>query len=318
MAKKPIEYAIPAGYGHSSPMDFRRLFSDLISKAIYKKDYPESAIFEKVYQHAANLTSGHCFYCNMKLSERDNALPRLMQGEYAWDHFVPASQYGLFIIGNVVLACESCNLEKSNWPADEYWESRYISKQPLRYKTLAEFKQVEAELTALEREKNTANFYPVKDTENDPTDILEACRIVGASSIAQEYLEAYTPAGFTRWLNTSRNDADILTQLADVDDEAGLYELYETRNRRRCQGMSRNDIRGRVSRFTEMMEEVTGRNDVRELTPREYRALIKFTMEKFHDKVGEREKYRRLFRILAEHPDLQLLRPVAWDQQVMS
>ena len=318
MAKKPIEYAIPAGYGHSSPMDFRRLFSDLISKAIYKRFDENGPIFEKVYQNAANLTSGHCFYCNMKLSERDNSLPRLIQGTYAWDHFVPASQYGLFIIGNVVLACETCNLEKSNWPADEYWEQRYNQKQPLRYKTRDEFKKVADHLTALERDHNTANFYPVKDLENDPTDILEACRIVGASSIAQEYLEAYTPASLARWLNASRADADILAQLADVDDEAGLYELYETRNRRRCQGTSRNDVRGRVSRFTEMMEEVTGRNDVRELTPREYRALIKFTMEKFHDKVGERDKYRRLFRILAEHPELQHLRPVAWDQQVMA
>lgn len=318
MSKKRYNYAIPSGYGYGSPMDSRRMFSDLISRAIDQNLFPnDSLIFGRVYQHAVNLTSGCCFYCNSKLTERDNARPALVQGSYAWDHFVPASYYGLFIIGNVVLACATCNLEKSNATAEEYWESRQDRNLPLRFKTREAFQKVANELAELEKINNIADFYPSRDDESDPTDILEACRIVGASEVASEFLESYTPSVFARWLCTTRDDADILTQLADVTDDAGLYKLYEERNKRRCQGDSRSDVRGRISRFTEIMEEVTGRTDVRKLTKREYRATIKFTMEKFHDKIGERNKHKMLFRILVEHPDLAKLRPIAWDQDVM-
>lgn len=325
MAKKPERYIIPAGYGYSSPMDLRRQFSDLISQAIDQKQFGGlTRRFSAVYQHATQLTSGCCFYCNQKLTEteRDGPLLALMQGAYAWDHFRPASRYGLFIIGNVVLACAKCNLEKSDAPAFEYWASRKARKMPLRFKTEAEFYKVQSELTSLESENNIAGFYPIvvsedEFSETEPQDILEACRIVGGSSIAAEFLESYTPGGVARWLRLARQDADIFEQLADVTDSSGIYESYTKRTGREIGSDARIDVKARITRFCESIEDLTGKDDIRDLTPIEFRTLVKSVMLSVKDKINETNKFKRLIRVLVGHPDLEGFRVIVEDQAVL-
>lgn len=325
MVKKPERYIIPAGYGYSSPMDLRRQFSDLISQAIDQKQFGGlNRRFSSVYQHAAQLTSGCCFYCNMKLASRYSArsLPELVQGTYAWDHFRPASRYGLFVIGNVVLSCAKCNIEKSDSPAFEYWASRKAGKLPLRFKTEAEFYKIQSELTALESVNNLADFYPIvvsedEFSETEPQDILEACRIVGGSSIAAEFLESYTPGGVARWLRLARRDADIFEQLADVRDSHGIYESYTERTGRSIGPDARVDVKARITRFCESIEDLTGKDDIRDLTPIEFRTLVKSVMLSVKDKPNETNKFKRLIRVLVGHPDLEEFREIVEDQAVL-
>src|SRR5699024_7832188 len=312
MTKKKQNYNIPTGYGFSSPLDLRRMCSDVMSKAIDAQTNTGITLeCESVYQHATQLTNGCCFYCNQKLSKQDKkSPPELVQGTYAWDHFVPASKYGLFIIGNVVLSFAKCNLEKSDSSAYNYWKSRKEQKLPLRFRTEEEFLKVQEELFTLEAEHNIDNFYPVISSDEDfvksePKDIQVALGLMSSSGIVKEYLETYTSRGVARWLRLSRDDADIFEQLADLDDSFGIYEKYEKIYGYKAGFDSRNDVKARITRFCEYVHEVTEVTDIRDLSDIEFLTLIRSLLKSVDYSYGETTKFRRFIRVLILHPDLE-------------
>lgn len=319
MASKPKDFAIPAGYGVSSPTDARRIFSDLISRAIDMRLYPRTKLFAEVYATAAELTSGCCFYCNSKLYNRENKRYSLIQGTYAWDHFVPASRYGLFIEGNVVLACAVCNLEKSDSSAEEYWTWRKNNKLPLRIKTSQEFYEVQKSLTELEATSNIANFYPETSDEGLVTDVLEASTLLGASDVAKEFLEMFEAGRVKRWTRRERADSHVLRALDDIENDAeGLWNKFETEAHTSYGFYSRRDVSARISQFVATVEDVTSKDDLRSLTKSEFRAVIKFILEAKRDSINETQKYKRLIRVISCHEELEHLKSVAWDQEVMA
>lgn len=319
MADKPSNFAIPAGYGVSSPTDMRRLFSDLISRAIDKALYEDTKLFAEVYRSASDLTAGCCFYCNAKLYNRENQRYALIQGAYAWDHFVPASRYGLFIEGNVVLACTACNLGKSDSSAEEYWTWRKENKLPLRFKTSQAFNEVQSTLTALEATSNIADFYPRVEDEEFATDIITAAQALGASDLAEDYLEIFEAGRVKRWTRRPRPDSHILRALDDIeDDKEGLWLEFEKEAHTSYGFHSRHDVSSRISQFAAIVEDVTGKSDLRTLTDGEFRATIKFILEAKRDSIGETQKYKRLLRVIVCHQELRHLKPIAWDQELMA
>lgn len=334
MTKKKQEYNIPTGYGFSSPLDLRRVLSDLVAQAIDNKTNDGSTNkCESVYQHAAQLTNGCCFYCNQKLSKYDDRprltskddkrnRPDLIQGTYAWDHFVPVSKYGLLIKGNVVLACSKCNIEKSDSSAYDYWKSRKEQKLPLRFRTEEEFLKVQEELFTLEADYNIDNFYPVISSDeeflkSEPKDILKAMKLVVESDIVKEYLETYTPGGVARWLRLSRDDADIFEQLADLDDSFGIYEKYAEVHGRELGFNAKNDVKARITRFCEYVHEITGVTDIRDLSDLEFMTLVRSLLKSIEYSGDEVTKFRRFIRVLILHPDLENFYNIIQEHKVL-
>lgn len=123
--------------------------------AIYPHNYPKRALssyirdlsdfysqqnaedYNEIREYASTFTQGRCFYCGKKLyKEENNHIIFIKNIQY--DHLLPASLCGLYAKGNVIVACSSCNLEKSDMSVIEYYNQRLKAHQPTLYKSLDE------------------------------------------------------------------------------------------------------------------------------------------------------------------------------------
>lgn len=102
-------------YSFESPRSIIRTLSDAFSKQFCDT---KNAIL-----YGAEYTKGRCLYCGQPLYKEQNGKP-LFSNLIHYDHIYPASKFNLFEVGNVALACETCNLSKSNRLPMEYYDMR--------------------------------------------------------------------------------------------------------------------------------------------------------------------------------------------------
>lgn len=106
-------------YSFQSPRSLIRIMSDAFSR--------QHCDYEEAKRYASYKTKGKCLYCGVPLY---NVKKYTETGivEYSnnlhYDHIYPAIQLNLFDIGNVVLSCESCNLDKSSSLPLDYYDKR--------------------------------------------------------------------------------------------------------------------------------------------------------------------------------------------------
>jgi 5-methylcytosine-specific restriction endonuclease McrA len=69
---------------------------------------------EKALRTAMKLHGGKCFYCPVVIA------PASTSGEWTLDHVEPSALGGSDHLGNLVVACKSCNQKKGHQPIDSF------------------------------------------------------------------------------------------------------------------------------------------------------------------------------------------------------
>lgn len=289
-----------------------RYLSDALSQVIDSQKTVNTSIFYEVYQYAMNLTNGNCFWCDTKLVVHDGSKkPEQLTGESHWDHFIPAAQWGLFIRGNVVLSCISCNLDKSDSDPIEYWEYRKSLKLPLRYKTIDAFQSVYRKLVNEASKNNTIGFD--QNLSHEPKDILGGFKFMAESEDVENFIENYSSGRLARWLHNERDDSIVWSELNDLDSY--VYVNYGENENIGLAKLSAQDVRRRISRATEFYDETIKNTPITGLTDDEFRLYshgLVSGVECGGSSVQEATKFRRLIRVLVEHEELNHFHEIAW------
>lgn len=80
--------------------------------------------------YAVNNTQGSCLYCGERMYKLKNGTPNFTNTIH-YDHIYPASKLNLFEVGNIALACEACNLAKSDRLPIDYYKMKAKSGEKL-------------------------------------------------------------------------------------------------------------------------------------------------------------------------------------------
>lgn len=118
-------------YSKQTPTALKRVLSDA-----YSTMYCESSREIDIY--SAEFTNGKCFYCGEDLYDENNGVMTFRQ-DVEHDHLFPASMFNLYAKGNVVLACNPCNREKTDLMPIVYYEQRLLQGKSVLYPTAKDF-----------------------------------------------------------------------------------------------------------------------------------------------------------------------------------
>lgn len=106
------ESLFKTSYSFDSARSIVRPLSDAFSK--------QNCDIRGAIPYAVNNTQGSCLYCGERMYKLKNGTPNFANTIH-YDHIYPASKLNLFEVGNIAIACESCNLSKSDrLPVDYY------------------------------------------------------------------------------------------------------------------------------------------------------------------------------------------------------
>lgn len=270
-------------YSGSSASGWKRDWTDVLSRAYNEETQTYGEDF------ALHLTNGCCFYCNKKLYDLDSQ-DTVFFKDYQWDHFIPSAVGGLLVEGNTVLACSSCNLEKSDMPAEDYWRFRVSSKLPVRFKTFQEFSEVSEKL--LNIYKNNPYFYLTKTSSDEL--LLKLLEALNTPRV-KEMIKNYTSKSCGADKIPVMADAPMWEAVWDIHSYA--YDKYNSSST----DETRVSARSRVGRAIDVYCELFGANKkINEISESE---LITFISETLKTCTGStssaKSKVIYLFRIMA-------------------
>jgi hypothetical protein len=138
-------FNIGTHYGMSTTGKLYRTIADQISKST-------GETCSVVEQYAMEITEGKCVYCGKQFPIVNGKLTNIQ-----WDHIIPASFLGVFSRGNIFPACPSCNNDRGNMNAVEYYK-QIISEGKSTLYTIDEFAKLYKENTKLYKAK-FSNLY---------------------------------------------------------------------------------------------------------------------------------------------------------------
>lgn len=287
-------------YSFSSNQELKRILSDQISR--FLKEY-----LPNPYNTAFSMSKGHCAMCNIKLYYYEGKT-KIITGEQ-WDHIVPASQFGLFVNGNVSLLCAECNNTKSDQSFEKYWEFRLNKKLPLRYKTIDER---DSYLSKMKKEYENNHIKEYFPTLEETIYLLDFKESNGVTEILNEALKN---PDFSKFLGAPRIPAtiELLNSLHNNEEFLALYNIendiytkYEILTSRKLGNHSRTDVKNRVfSLLTIFLELFDEEKDIKTLTTREFKNLCySLISTKTHTTDGVTKTIRTL-RVLTSHKNLE-------------
>lgn len=151
-------------YSFSSSRGIVRTLSDAFSK--------EHCDTKLAALYGAQFTEGKCLFCGRKNYVVVNGVPTFSNTIH-YDHIYPASRFGLFEVGNVAIACETCNLAKSDRLPLEYYDIRAAENLSLLYYDREEFIDFLDRFTKPYQEK-WPEYYKANHEEFDDETFKEA------------------------------------------------------------------------------------------------------------------------------------------------
>lgn len=261
-------------YSFDSARSIVRKLSDAFSKQ--HCDVKQAPIY------AAEQTKGCCLYCGQPLySIRESKAYPVFSNTLHYDHIYPASKLNLFEVGNVALACETCNLDKSNKLPMDYYDYRLETGKPLFIHEREEFEAFLDNMVSPYKEKwpshYESNFLEMDDDEFKAklTELL-----FDDLSFSAQCGSKYNQENSVNW------------EIWKKAIEKG-YATYTA--------LTAKDIEGRIGYTNEFFEDMFGIDKL--LSGCTYEELSDFTtkllLSKYESK-NEVQKYRMLIRMLSE------------------
>lgn len=260
-------------YSFSSPRIIIRALSDAFSK--------QNCDTKGAITYGAVQTKGRCLYCGKPMYDLDNNGNPIFSNIIHYDHVYPASKFNLFEVGNVAIACNTCNLAKSDRLPMEYYDIRHSEGLSLFIYDRSKFEQFLDKFTKPYREKWPEHFAAgsrVIEDDQEFKDLLT--RLL------------YEPVDISPSSSKYNHENSINKEIWDKVVERA-YETYSS--------STAKDVEGRIGYTNEMFEDTLGYGTkIHEISLKELNRFInKLLLSKYESK-NEIQKYRMLIKMLIE------------------
>lgn len=230
-------------------------------------------------RYAARMTEGRCLYCGQPLYSLKNSIP-IFSNVLHYDHIYPASELNLFEVGNVALACQTCNLAKSNRSPIEYYDIRTAEGGPLYIADRDDFILFLDNMIAPYKEKwpkhYEVNFMDLNDEQfkQKLTELL--FNHVDICSTSSRYNHANS-VNWPTWEKVSQK----------------AYEAYTP--------LTAKDVEGRLGYANEIFEQEFGVDKlIHKCSIEELSTYTNILLVSKYDSKNEIQKFRMLIKMLIE------------------
>lgn len=261
-------------YSFQSPRALIRIMSDAFSR--------QHCEYEQAKVYASTKTKGKCLYCGAPLYDVDKYTKTNIV-EYSnllhYDHLYPAIQLNLFEVGNVALACEPCNLDKSSRLPMDYYDIRSAQGLSLYIYDRDEFEKFLNKFVKPYKEK-WPQFFEIHQLE-------------------------LTDDEFKDKMSMLLENIDISSMTTRYDHESSINKKFWNRIVERgyksYAQLTAKDIEARIGYTNEMFEETFGSS--KKLEDCTVSELGKFTnklLSSKYESKNEIQKFRMLIKMLVE------------------
>lgn len=260
-------------YSFSSARTIIRTLSDAFSRQFC--DTKNASL------HAAKKTEGRCLYCGQPLySLKGNHSIPTFSNTLHYDHIYPASKLNLFEVGNVALACETCNLAKSSRLPMEYYDMRCAEGGSLLIYDRDEFEKFLNEMT-------------------------EPYRLKWPKHFEMNFLDLTDTEFKIKLTELLYNDIDISCLTTRYNHERslnwGIWELTIKKGYEKYTESTAKDIEGRIGYTNEMFEEMFGSDKrIEDCKISELAAFTQKLLISKYESKNEVQKYRMLIKMIIE------------------
>lgn len=259
-------------YSFESPRSIIRALSDAFSR--------QHCNTKGALLHAAISTEGRCLYCGKPMYSTVGSTPMFFDTIH-YDHVYPASKLNLFEVGNVAIACSTCNLAKSDRFPMEYYDIRAAEGTSLFEYDRDEFEKFLSKFTKPYRDKWPKHYEA-------------GSRIIESDS---EFKRLLTELLF--------NDVDISSVSTKYNHEHSInkdvwirvvekaYETYSP--------TTAKDVEGRIGYTDSMFEDTFGHGTLlQDITIKELSGFTHQLLLSKYESKNEIQKFRMLIRMLVE------------------
>lgn len=260
-------------YSFSSARTIIRTLSDAYSKQFC--DTKQALIY------AAQKTEGRCLYCGAPLySLKENQSTPVFSNALHYDHIYPASKLNLFELGNVALACETCNLAKSNRLPMEYYDMRCAEGGPLL-------------------------IYDRDQFEKFLDNMTEPYRLKWPKHFEMNFVELTDQEFKVKLTELLYNDIDISCASTRYNHERSVnwqtWELVIKKGYENYTESTAKDIEGRIGYTNEVFEEMFGSDKkIEDCKISELAAFTQRLLVSKYESKNEIQKYRMLIKMVVE------------------
>lgn len=259
-------------YAFQSPRSIIRTLSDSFSK--------QHCDTSGAAKYAAEKTKGCCIYCGEAMYKLSGIVP-VFSNTIHYDHIYPASKLNLFEVGNVALACVSCNLEKSDRMPMEYYKMRLAENKKVFIENEKAFELFLKEFTNPYRikwpEYYSLNFIDV----DEETQMKHLLRTLFFDKVEI----AVTSSKYNHENSINKEVWDRVVEVA--------FENYAP--------LTAKDVEGRVGFANSFFESIIG-YDVHfsDITVKEFKKFVNSLLEDKKSSKNEFQKYRMFIKILID------------------
>lgn len=258
-------------YSFASIRSIVRLLSDA-----YSKQFCDT---KGAIQYAAQATQGRCLYCGRKMYKNINGVP-VFSNTIHFDHIYPASKMNLFTVGNVAIACESCNLAKSNVDPIDYYDIRTAEGSPLLIHERDDFIEFLDKITKPYQEEFPEHYEAGQRKYEDDEEFKEKMTELLYNHISIAASGRYNHENSVNWPTWKK-----------VIDRA--YETWAP--------LSAKDVEARIGYANEFFENYfTISTKLSDCSINELQDYYKELLLSKHESKSEVQKYRMLIRMLSE------------------
>lgn len=259
-------------YTFSSSRAIIRILSDAFSK--------QNCDTVGAVKYAVIKTEGRCIYCGEAMYEKDGETP-IFSNTIHYDHVYPASKLNLFELGNIAIACASCNLEKSDRFPMDYYDIRAASCQPLYYSDRKTFEKFLNDFT-LPYKIKWPDYYDVGTVDIEDEDELK--------NLLFELFYDKVPISATssKYNHDNSVNREFWNRLVEK-----AFETYRP--------MTAKDVEGRIGYANDVFEKLFKHDtNITDISMKQLRKFINTLLEEKKDSKNEFQKYRMLIKILIE------------------
>lgn len=266
---KPI---FTTNYSFDSPRTIIRSLSDAFSK--------QNCDIKGALIHASVSTKGRCLYCGTPMYSLKSSSP-IFSNNIHYDHIYPASKLNLFEVGNIAIACETCNLAKSDRLPMDYYDIRAAEGVSLYDYDRDSFEKFLNKMVQPYREKWPEHFAAGSREIDDNEEFKK---------LLTELL--YNPVDISS--SSSKYNHDYSTN-------KNIWARVVKRSYEEFSSMTARDVEGRIGYTNSMFEELFGHDTkIDDISVKDLRRFTNTLLLSKYESKNEIQKYRMLIRMLVE------------------
>lgn len=259
-------------YSFESPRSIIRALSDAFSR--------QHCDTKGALLHAAVSTEGRCLYCGKPMYALVGGNP-VFSDTIHYDHIYPASKFNLFEVGNVAIACGTCNLAKSDRFPMDYYDVRAAEGVSLFEYDRNKFERFLNEFSKPYREKWPKHYAAGSRVIEDDDEFKRLL-----TKLLYEGVDISS-------MSTKYNHENSINKGIWVRVVKKAYETYSP--------TTAKDVEGRIGYTDSMFEDTFGHGTLlQDISIKELSGFInKLLLSKYESK-NEIQKFRMLIRMLVE------------------